>query len=288
MLLRMESKKFLMSKKKCGFVSITGLPNAGKSTLINKLVNDKISIISHKVQTTQQSIRGILNFKECQIVFIDTPGIIQTKKFNDRRMSKAIFDSTNSADLNLLIVDISRNINEKNIKILRRIISSSEKNFLVINKIDKVERKDILKVVNFFNTSFKFNETVMISALKKDGLKKLLELITLNIPLRNWIFLDNETSDQKNEFLFSEITREKIFQLINKEIPYDIKIETLIDDLNINQNIYVKKSSHKPIIIGKNGNKIKEIGIRARKDIEKKLKKKIFLNLQVKLKNFLK
>ena len=285
MLLRMESKKFLMSKKKCGFVSITGLPNAGKSTLINKLVNDKISIISHKVQTTQQSIRGILNFKECQIVFVDTPGIIHTKKFNDRRMSKAIFDSTNSADLNLLVVDISRNINEKNIKILRRIICSTEKNFLVINKIDKVERKDILKVVNFFNTSFKFNETVMISALKKDGLKKLLELITLNIPLRNWIFLDNETSDQKNEFLFSEITREKIFQLINKEIPYDIKIETSIDDLYINQNIYVKKSSQKPIIIGKNGNKIKEIGTRARQDIEKKIKKKIFLNLKVKLKN---
>ena len=270
---------------KCGIVSITGLPNAGKSTLMNKLVNDKVSIISHKVQTTQQSIKGILNIKACQIIFVDTPGIIHTKKFNDRRMSKAIFDSSHSADLNLLVVDVSRNINDKNIKILGRIINNSKKNFLVINKIDKVERTGILKVINLFNTSFKFDETLMISALKKDGLNKLLELITLNIPQRDWIFLDNKTSDQKNEFLFSEITREKIFQLINKEIPYDIKIETAIDDLNINQNIYVKKSSQKPIIIGKNRNKIKEIGTRARHDIEKKIKKKIFLNLKVKLKN---
>lgn len=270
-------------KKRCGFVSITGLPNAGKSTLINNLINEKISIISHKVQTTQSAIRGIMTRLDSQIIFTDTPGIIPKGSYFKKNIARAIFNNSFESHINLLLMDPDRKISLKEKKVIENLLKSSKINFLVINKIDKICSSDLLKISKELNKEYIFDETFMISALKKKGFKMLIDLIIKNLPQNPWIYKKNEKTDQKDEFTYSEITREKIFQLCNKEIPYDISVVTKINNNVISQLILVKKKSQKPILIGKNGSKIKEIGIRARRDMQRKLKKKIFLDIKVKV-----
>ena len=270
-------------EKKCGFVSITGLPNAGKSTLINNLVNEKVSIISHKVQTTQNAIRGVFTKSNSQIIFTDTPGLILPSSFFKKQLSRAIFNNTYESDINLVVFDPNRKINEKEKEILKKLIRTSKNSFLIINKIDLVRKSKLLKISKKYNDLFNFQKTFMISAMKKQGLNKLIEVIITKLPKNEWLYDKKHKTDQKNEFIFSEITREKVFQLINKEIPYDISVTTEIDLNKVTQFILVKKASQKPILIGKEGKKIKEIGMRARKDIQKKINKRIYLELKVKI-----
>ena len=272
-----------MIKKKCGFVSITGLPNAGKSTLINNLVNEKVSIISHKVQTTQNAIRGVFTKSHSQIIFTDTPGLILPSTFFKKQLSRAIFNNTYESDINLVVFDPNRKISEKEKEILKKLIRTSKNNFLIINKIDLVKKTELLKISEKYNHLFNFKKTFMISALKKKGLNELIEVIITKLPKNKWLYDKRDKTDQKNEFIFSEITREKVFQLINKEIPYDISVTTEINLNKITQFIFVKKASQKPILIGKEGKKIKEIGMRARRDIQKKINKRIYLELKVKI-----
>lgn len=273
------------SKLKCGIVSIVGSPNSGKSTLINNILNEKISIISHKVQTTRTAIRGILNIARSQIIFIDTPGLLKPKTFLDKNMTRSITQSISDSDINIFLCDVTKKNEFINNKLFKKIIFQNKKNFLVINKIDLVEKSTLLASSFEINDCYDFQQTFMISALKNKGTKKLVSEIKKNIPERNWLYQEYIKTDQKLDFILSEITREKIFQLFNEELPYSIKIMSKIYNKNnflkIYQNILVNKKSHKPIIIGKNGEKIKEIGIRARKDMEKKLNKKIYLDILV-------
>lgn len=273
---------------KCGIVSITGLPNAGKSTLINRIINEKISIVSNKVQTTRNALRAIYVEDKCQIIFVDTPGILKPKSFLNKEMTRAIYRTSEDSDINLYIHDVKNKILKKKNSTLETLLNNHKKNFLILNKIDTTKKESLLIVSERLNNCFKFEKTFMISALKNKGISELISCLKKEIPVGNWQYINNEKTDKNLNFILSEITREKIFQLTNKEIPYAVNIHTKkirkINHFKIFQEIIIKKESQKPILIGKKGEKIKEIGMRARIEMEKKIREKIYLNLMVKVK----
>mgnify|MGYP002061498029 FL=1 len=280
----------MINRTKCGVISITGFPNSGKSTLINSFVKSKISIVSHKVQTTQEAIKGIVNISENQLIFIDTPGMVRVRKHFNKKLSRSIMENENICDINLLIIDVAKKIEKKSFELMKELLDICDNNFLVLNKIDLIERSKLLEISKLINEKMNFKNTFMISAKKGEGVKFLLNEIINLIPFKPWIFKNKKQSTDKDIiFQISEITREKIFQLINKEIPYTVKIETSLQKNKkiyiIEQRILFKKTSHKSIIIGKMGDKIKEIESRARLDIEKVLKSKVFLKLNVAMKS---
>ena len=267
-----------IKKYKCGVILLTGFPNAGKSTLLNNILNNKISIVSHKVQTTKEKISGVINLNHNQLIFTDTPGIIQNRKYKTKSLSRSIQDEEEKVDLNLFIYDLSKKIDKKFLSEINTIIKKFKKNYLVLNKIDLVSKDKILKYSEILNSQINFSKTFMISAKKRKGLKFLLNNLIDEIPERNWKYNGKIKVTKSINYRISEITREKIFNLVNKEIPYLVKIKTKIKNeekiIKIYQEIYVNKDSQKSIIIGKNGEKIKMIGTRSRIDIEKILKKK--------------
>ena len=275
-----------IKKYKCGVILLTGFPNAGKSTLLNNILNKKISIVSHKVQTTKEKISGVLNLKHSQLIFTDTPGIIENRKYKTKSLSRSIQDEEEKVDLNLFIYDLSKKINKKLLSEINIIIQNFKKNYLVLNKIDLVSKDKLLKYSEILNSQINFSKTFMISAKKRKGLKFLLNNLIDEIPERKWKYNEKIRVTKSINFRISEITREKIFNLVNKEIPYLVKIKTKIKNeekiIKVYQEIYVNKDSQKSIIIGKNGEKIKMIGTRSRIDIEKIFKKKVFLDLTVK------
>ena len=275
-----------IKKYKCGVILLTGFPNAGKSTLLNNIINYKISIVSHKVQTTKQKISGVINLNHSQLIFTDTPGIIQNKKYKTKSLSRSIQDEEEKVDLNLFIYDLSKKIDKNLLSQINVIIQNFKKNYLILNKIDLVSKDRILKYSEIMNSQINFSKTFMISAKRRKGLKFLLNNLIDEIPERNWKYNEKIKVTKSINYRISEITREKIFNLLNKEIPYLVKIKTKIQNeekiIKVYQEIYVNKDSQKSIIIGKNGEKIKMIGTRSRIDIEKILKKKVFLDLTVK------
>jgi len=275
-----------IQKNKCGVILLTGFPNAGKSTLLNNILNNKISIVSHKVQTTKEKISGVINLNHSQLIFTDTPGIIKNRKYKTKSLSRSIQDEIERVDLNLFIYDLSKKIDKKLLSEINTIIQNFKKNCLVLNKIDLVSKDRLLKYSKILNSQINFSKTFMISAKKKKGLNFLLNHLIDEIPERHWKYNGKIKVTKSIIYRVSEITREKIFNLVNKEIPYLVKIKTKIKNeekiIKIYQEIYVNKDSQKSIIIGKNGEKIKKIGTRSRIDIEKILKKKVFLDLTVK------
>ena len=275
-----------IKKYKCGVILLTGFPNAGKSTLLNNILNNKISIVSHKVQTTKEKISGVINLNHSQLIFTDTPGIIQNRKYKTKGLSRSIQDEEEKVDLNLFIYDLSKKIDKKRLTEINTIIQNFKNNYLVLNKIDLVSKDRILKYSEMLNSHINFSKTFMISAKKRKGLKFLLNNLIEEIPERHWKYNGKIKVTKSINFRISEITREKIFNLVNKEIPYLVKIKTKIKNeeriIKVYQEIYVNKDSQKSIIIGKNGEKIKMIGTRSRIDIEKILNKKVFLDLTVK------
>mgnify|MGYP001157026352 FL=1 len=272
----------MTNKKQCR-VLITGFPNAGKSSLINILLKQKISIVSNKVQTTNENIQAVLSYKDCEIVFTDTPGVIDKKKFFDKKISREYSNNFEKIDLNLFVFDCTKNMSTSNKKRISELLKPHNVNFLVLNKTDLLEDNNLLPKIDSMNSDFDFKETFPVSIKKNIGLDKVLECI---LPYankkrdRNIQILKKDTN-----YKVTEITREKIFNLLNKEIPYVVKIETNIQKLKnimkITQIIIVKKESQKAIIIGKRGEKIKDVGTRARIDMEKFFKKKVFLDLKV-------
>ena len=271
--------------KKCGKILISGFSNAGKSSLINFFFKKKVSIVSHKVQTTNQKIRAILNFKSNQLIFVDTPGIITNKRFFNKRMSRSLLEEFDTCDLNLFILDSSKVINENVLNKISNLVSNFKINFLVLNKIDLIQNEKIVQLISEINKKINFSETFPISVKKKIGIDILLQKIIKSIPKKDWIFKDNNLTDNDLNFQLSEITREKIFKFVNKEVPYSVKINTTFENSNklvkVSQIILVKKNSQKAIIIGKAGQKIKHIGTDTRLEMEKLLKAKVFLDLKV-------
>lgn len=275
---------------KSGFISIMGRPNAGKSTLLNAMLGEKIAAVSSKPQTTRTQITGVLTHDDCQFVFVDTPGIHTPKNKLGKFMMNEVKSGSSDTDAVLYIVDASTFNFEKETNILDQI--NSENIFLIINKIDKVEKESILPIIASLCEHRKFTETVPVSALKKDGVEKLLEIIKKKLPEGPKYFPDDMLTDQPEKQIASEFIREKLMRNLNDEIPFGIAVTTdkmKYDEeknlTSISATIYCEKESHKAIIIGKKGAMLKKIGTQSRYDLEKFLYTKVFLELWVKVKD---
>jgi GTPase len=271
---------------KTGFVSIFGKPNAGKSTLLNALMGEKLAIVSHKVQTTRHRIKGILSEKEYQIIFSDTPGIIEPKYKLHEKMMQAVKNSLEDADLSLLIFDINDNLEENDQ--LFSALKLSSPSILVINKTDKASKERLAEATQFFADKPYCKEIIAISALKKNNIDSLLKRVVELLPEGNPFYEGDDITDLPTKFFVGEMIREKIFYLYEEEIPYHATVlvqefkekETLT---KIRADIIVQRETQKGIILGERGKMIKQLGSTARMEIEKFLGRKVFLELFVKV-----
>ena len=272
---------------KSGFVSLVGRPNVGKSTLLNSIIGKKVAITSNKPQTTRNIIEGIYNDKDIQIVFVDTPGIHKPKYKLGKYLNKQAYYSINDVDIVVLLVDGSEELGKGDLYIIEKLKEINKPVILVINKIDKIKKEDILLKIAEYKDLYPFKEIVPLSALKKDNIKTLVDVLTKYLPDNIKYFDDDTYTNKQLEFLVSEIVREKVFNLTKEEVPHSVtcvveQIKKEKNNYSINVAIIVDRDSLKKIIIGKQGNMIKEIGIEARKDLEELLENKVYLELFVK------
>ena len=273
-----------------GYVALIGRPNAGKSTLLNFLVGEKIAAVSNKPQTTRHKIKGVVTLEDGQIVFVDTPGVHKPGYLLNRRMMSAVHDAILSVDVVVLMRDASVSTGNGDRFVLELIKQSEKPAVLVLNKIDKVrDKKELLPLIEFYSNEYDFQEIVPISALKGEAIENLLKQIAKHLPEGEAIFGEDELTDQSLRTLVSEMVREKILQTTGDEIPYVTAVvtekydESDPDVTRIHCAIFVERSTQKGIIIGKGGVKLKTIGTEARVDIERLLGKKVFLQLFVKV-----
>ncbi|HEX8289586.1 MAG TPA: GTPase Era [Pyrinomonadaceae bacterium] len=273
-----------------GYVALVGRPNAGKSTLLNHLVGEKIAAVSNKPQTTRHRIQGIVTKENGQIVFVDTPGVHKPGYLLNRRMMAAVHDAILSVDLLVLMRDASVSTGNGDKFVLDLVKTAEKPTVLVLNKIDKVKDKNaLLPLIEEYSKEFDFEEIIPISALKGEAVETLLQQIIRNLPESEPIFGEDEMTDQSMRTIVAEMVREKILQTTGEEIPYVTAVVTERYDesapavTKIYCAIYVERSSQKAIIIGKQGAKLKKIGTDARRDIENILGKKVYLQLFVKV-----
>ncbi len=273
---------------KSGFVSIIGRPNVGKSTLLNNILGKRVAITSDKPQTTRNMIQGIYNDKDLQIIFVDTPGIHKPNNKLGKILNKQAYYTINDVDIIILVVDITEKIGSGDRFVIDLLKDIDKPVFLVINKIDKLPKEEILKKIDDYQKMYDFAEIIPVSARKKDNIDRLLEVLTKYLPDNIKYFDDETVTSSSPEFIISEFIREKVLDLTEEEVPHSVTCiidELTFDDdiIRIGASIVVDRENLKKIIIGKNGSKIKEIGIRARKDIEDYFGKKVYLNLFVKV-----
>lgn len=272
-----------------GFVALIGAPNAGKSTLMNRLVGAKVSIVTHKVQTTRSVIRGIATRDAAQIIFVDTPGIFAPKRRLDEAMVASAWEGAREADIVLCLIDAERGIGEHEEAMLKAAGQLPHKKALVLNKIDTVERSSLLALSQKANELAGFEQTFMISALKGDGCEDLLDWLAGKMPQSPWLYPEDEISDVPMRQLAAEITREKLYLRLHEEIPYASHVETEAwteqkdGSVRIEQAIYVERASQKKIVIGKNGSAIKAVSMAARKELAEILERPVHLFLFVKV-----
>lgn len=274
---------------KSGFVSVVGRTNAGKSTLVNGLIGEKIAIISNKPQTTRYRIMGIKSTEDTQIVFTDTPGIHNPKTRLGDFMINEAKDSLNDTDVALLVVEPVDNVGRSEEKLIETLKSLKVPAILVINKIDTIKKENLFPIIEKYSQAFDFDSIIPVSAKTGDGLKELTKEIEKYLIEGPMFFPPDMITDSPIKQRLSEIVREKMLWTLEKEIPHGIAIE--VNQMHETENkvsldiiIYCEKQSHKGIIIGKGGEQLKNIGIKARMDMENLLNKKVFLNLWVKVK----
>ena len=273
---------------KSGFVAILGQPNVGKSTLLNSLLKEKVSIVSPKPQTTRNKILGIYNDEDCQIVFIDTPGIHNSQNKLDEFMNKSILVAKSDVDVVMYVIDGSKSITKNTIEILNKYTKNIQNIILVVNKIDKTNYEKLYPELAKCNQLENIKDVVPVSASKSKNLEELLKVIKSYLKDNIKYFDQDIYTDQSIKTLVSELIREKALWLLQDELPHGIAVEiTKFDEekpiIEIDADIILEKSSHKPIVIGKNGSMLKNIGIKARNDIEKLLQKQVMLKLFVKI-----
>lgn len=277
---------------KSGYVTIFGEPNVGKSTLLNAVLNTKLSITTPKPQTTRRKILGIYSDESSQIVFLDTPGLIEPKYLLQKKMVDAIHSALDECDGILAVVDVSqkvlKNFENKLIPILLPFVGKKFI-FLIINKIDLITKEELLQLINSMKDKFKFDEIVPVSALHQFNVKDLTETIKKYLPVHPPYFPTDILSQEPERFFIGELIREKIFETYRDEIPYSTEVvvveykERPKGKDYIHAEIYVERESQKKIIIGKDGEKLKRVGEKARKDIEQFLGKPVYLELYVKV-----
>ena len=282
----MESNKKTF---KSGYVAIVGKPNVGKSTLINDFLGCKLSIVTPKPQTTRKKIMGVLTKEEYQIVFYDTPGVMEPRYELQKYMVKEAFDAIEDADVVLMMAEPFEPPTEWDKEILKKLSQVNTPVILAINKIDLIEKDSLIPILSAYDQQFKFAEIVPISALKGTNLDLMLNLVVKYLPEGEPFFPEDYMTDYNERFLASEIIREKVFEFYGDEIPYSTTVE--IEEFKereagkdfIKAIIYVERDSQKGIIIGENGKAIKRVGVIAREEIEKQIGRKVFLELWVKV-----
>ncbi|WP_336279021.1 GTPase Era [Bartonella sp. CB175] len=278
-------------KTRSGFVVLIGMPNAGKSTLVNQLVGTKISIVTHKVQTTRTLIRGIVIHNDTQIVLIDTPGVFRPHKRLERAMVSAAWSGAKSADILLVLIDAQSGLSDEICTMLDIVQNIEQDKILVLNKIDTVEKSSLLALTAKINERVSFLQTFMISALNGSGCKDLLSALSAMMQLGPWYYPEDQISDMPMRQLAAEITREKLFLRLHDELPYSSTVETENweerpdGSVKINQVIYVERNSQKKIVLGAKGHTIKAIGQASRKELMEITGQKIHLFLFVKVRD---
>ncbi|WP_108882909.1 GTPase Era [Anderseniella sp. Alg231-50] len=277
------------SATSCGFVALIGAPNAGKSTLLNQLVGSKISIVTHKVQTTRARIRAIALEGTAQIIFVDTPGIFSPKRKLDEEMVHAAWAGAADADATVLLIGARDGLNEDNMRIIEGLEATGAKAILAINKIDLVPHENLLQLAADLNARYPFTDTFMISALKGHGVADLRVALAGRMPKGPWLYPEDQIADVPLRMLASEITREKLYLRLHDELPYASTVETekwtekKDGSVRIEQVIYVQRDSQKKIVLGKNGQTIKKIGQSAREEITETIGQTAHLFLFVKV-----
>jgi GTP-binding protein Era len=277
------------SDTRCGFVALIGAPNAGKSTLLNALVGSKITIVSHKVQTTRALIRGITLEGNAQLIFVDTPGIFAPKRRLDRAMVTTAWSGAHEADLIGVLIDARKGIDEEAEALLDRLAEVKPTKILILNKIDLVPRATLLLLTKIGNEKAKFDSTFMISALTGDGVADLKTWLADRMPPSPWLYPPDQMSDAPVRQLAAEITREKLFERLHQELPYHSTVETESwkelrgGDIRVEQTIYVERESQRKIVIGKGGQTLKAIGESSRREIAEIVEHKVHLFLFVKV-----
>ena len=274
---------------RCGFAALVGAPNAGKSTLVNALVGAKVTIVSRKAQTTRAQVRGLMIEGETQIVLVDTPGVFAPKRRLDRAMVASALSGAKDADLNLLIVDARKGADEEALALIKQLAQSVAPKWLVLNKVDVVLRERLLALAKELNEAGKFEETFMVSAQTGDGLDRLRARLAPAMPVSPWLYPADQLSDAPLRMLAAEITREKLFERLHDELPYESTVETASwtnqrdGSARVEQTIYVARDGQKKIVIGEGGRTIKAIGQAARAEISEAADQKIHLFLFVKV-----
>ena len=281
-----------MNKKegfKSGFVSIIGRPNVGKSTLLNRIVGQKVAIMSDVPQTTRNKIQGVVTSDDSQIVFIDTPGIHKPQTRLNDFMLKSAYSTFNEVDLVLFMVNAAEKRGAGDNFILEKLKNLRTPKFLVINKIDQVKPEELLKIIMDYTSDNEFNEVIPISAIQGNNVDEMMVTIKKYMPEGPQFYPDDQVTDHPEYFVVSEFIREKILQLTKEEVPHSVAVvvESMLrnedDKVHVHATIIVDRTSQKGIIIGKGGKMLKEIGVRARRDIEAMLGDKIYLELWVKV-----
>ncbi|OLY45028.1 GTP-binding protein Era [Bartonella apis] len=279
------------NKTHSGFVALIGAPNVGKSTLVNRLVGTKVSIVTHKVQTTRALIRGIITHNNTQIVLVDTPGIFTPKRRLDRAMVTTAWSGAKDADMVLVLVDAAKGLDEETEEVFASLSKVKQEKILVINKVDSVPRPSLLELAKKLNEGQQFSETFMISALKGTGCDDLLDYLAKKLPEGPWYYPEDQISDMPMRQLAAEITREKLYMRLHNELPYASTVETESweerpdGSVKINQIIYVEREGQKKIVLGTKGETIKAIGQAARKELMEILEQKVHLFLFVKVRD---
>lgn len=273
---------------KSGFVSLIGRPNVGKSTLLNSIVGKKVAITSDKPQTTRNTIQGIYNEKDTQIVFVDTPGIHKPNHKLGKYLNKQAYYSIDDVDVVMMLIDASMPLGPGDKFIMERLDNVEKPVILIINKIDKLTKEELLEKIAEYKDLYDFKEIIPVSALKKDNVDEVVKVLKEYLPDSVQYYGENDITNKSTEFLIGEIIREKVFELTEEEVPHSLTcyvehVEKKKGNYVINGVIVVDRESLKKIIIGKQGSKIKEIGIKARKDLEELLQKKVYLELYVKV-----
>jgi len=274
---------------RCGFVALIGAANVGKSTLVNALVGSKVTIVSRKVQTTRALIRGIVIEDHAQIILVDTPGIFSPKRRLDRAMVSTAWSGAHDADLVCVLLDARAGVDEEASRILDKVAGVDHDRFLVLNKIDLVPREKLLALAQAANDRLTFARTFMVSALSGDGVDDLRHALAGRVPAGPFLYPEDQMSDAPMRQLAAEITREKIYQKLHQELPYQSTVETdswterKDDSVRIEQTIFVERESQRKIVLGKGGATIKAIGAAARREISEILGVPVHLFLFVKV-----
>ncbi|ALN73704.1 GTPase Era [Aureimonas sp. AU20] len=284
-----EGGETALAPTRSGFVALLGAPNAGKSTLVNQLVGTKVSIVTHKVQTTRALVRGIAIKDRTQIVFVDTPGVFNPKRRLDRAMVRTAWGGAKDADLVLPIIDAQRGVSEEVETILQRLKDVKQPKILLLNKVDQIRREKLLGMTQEISAKGDFERVFMISALNGSGCDDLMAYLATRLPEGPWYYPEDQISDLPLRQLAAEITREKLFLRLHQEIPYASTVETELwesrpdGSVRIEQTIYVERDSQKAIVLGHKGETVKAIGQAARKEIAEAAEQKVHLFLFVKV-----